>query len=153
MNIEEFKDKVDLYSADLSRWPVEMVKDAHAFMQENTVAAAYFERALALDEKLHSYAPEEPRLPELEARIMAAIAEEKRDDVPAAATIAATQATFKWRAAWLFAPAGGLLAAALLGFFMGFSPQQQASFMPLDPAYAAEEQLNATYDSYEGEIF
>ncbi len=160
MNIQTFKDSVDLYSADLSKWPVEAVKPAIAFMRDNSVAADYFDKALLLDAKLRAFAPEAFDQSALEARIMQGIAGEKQAaKAPVQAVIAATAAAKPVRAAWLFAPASGLMAVAVLGFFFGFSqPQQtQQAYAPLDPAYVAEEQLasiEADVDyGYDGEIF
>lgn len=158
MNIQGFKDSVDLYSADLSKWPPELVKPAIGFMRDNSVAADYFDKALLLDAKLRVYEPEAFDVAALEARIMQGISGEKQaEKAPVQAVIAAQAAEKPMRAAWLFAPAGGLMAVALLGFFFGFSEPQQQAYSPLDPAYVAEEKMASidadNNDGYDGEIF
>lgn len=137
--IEEFRDDVDLYSADLSRWPQEKVKPALELMRDNPVAKAYFDDALALDEKLRAYAAKTVNEDALASRIMAAV---QKAPAPAAAG-------FRFSPAYIFAPGGGLLAAAIIGFVIGFYPQAQAQadFL-LDPAYYAQEQAdNAGMDA------
>lgn len=149
MTLEEFKYNVELYSADLSRWPQDAMKQAISFMRENHEAKDLFDEALALDAKLRLFVPREPDMQALENRIMAAIAQE--DPRVPQETMAV-----KWRASWIFAPSGGLMAVALVGFMLGFTPRP-APYVPLDPAYAAEQQLagadNYIYDAFEGEVF
>jgi hypothetical protein len=161
MTLEEFKDKVDLYSADLSRWPQELVKPALAFMKESRAAGDYFDGALLLDEKLRGYEPVAGDLSALENRVMLRIVSEKQDEKPvekqAMPPVPVQAEAVQVRAKWLFAPSGGLLAIAFLGFFLGFTPPRQPAYMPLDPAAVAEEQLasldSGIYDEYDGEVF
>lgn len=129
--IEEFKDEVDLYSGDLSRWPQDRVKPALELIKANPVAKAYFDAALALDEKLRVYSPKAIDTEALAVRIMAGVQQ---------APVQAEQPV-RFRPAYIFAPGGGLLAAALIGFLIGFYPQAQAEFL-LDPAYYAQEQAS-----------
>jgi hypothetical protein len=131
--IEEFKDEVDLYSADLARWPQDKVKPALELMKANPVAKAYFDEALKLDEKLRDYDAKPVNVDALATRIMAEM--QKTPAQPA-------QPAF--RPAYFFAPGGGLLAAAVIGFVIGFYPQAQTDFL-LDPVYYAQEQ--STTDS------
>lgn len=149
MTLDEFKHNVELYSADLSRWPQDAMKRAISFMRENHEAKELFDEALALDAKLRLFEPKEPDMQALETRIMAAIAQE--DPRVPQETMAV-----KWRASWIFAPSGGLMAVALVGFILGFNPKP-APYVPLDPAYAAEQQLASAddyiYDAFEGEVF
>lgn len=135
--IEEFKDEVDLYSADLSRWPQDKVKPALELMKANPVAKAYFDDALALDEKLRGYAVKEAAIDALAARIMAEV---QKTPVQAAPPKAA------FSPAYIFAPGGGLLAAAIIGFVIGFYPQAQTDFL-LDPVYYSQEQASITDSS------
>jgi len=161
MTLEEFKDKTDLYSADLSRWPQDQVKLALAFMKDNKEAAAYFDAALKLDGKLRGYEPPAGNLSALENSIMQRIAGEKQDEkrpvAPPVHVQAAEVEITRIRPSWLFAPSGGLLAIAFLGFFLGFTPPRQPAYTPLDPAAIAEEQLASLdsdiYDEYDGEVF
>lgn len=134
--IEEFKDEVDLYSADLSRWPQDKVKPALDLMKDNPVAKAYFDEALKLDEKLCDYGAKPVNVDALAARIMAEVQK---------APLQAAQ-PLKFRPAYIFAPGGGLLAAALIGFVIGFYPQAQTDFL-LDPVYYSQEQATTTTDS------
>lgn len=151
MTLDEFKHNVEIHSADLTRWPQGLVKLALARMETDAEARAFFDAHLGLDAQLRLYAPAPQALAALETRIMQAVAKES-PAVPAAA------AGPQWRAGWVFAPSGGLLAAALIGFIIGFNPQPQAQpFAPLDPAYVAEQQLASAdsyiYDAFDGEVF
>jgi hypothetical protein len=127
--IEEFKDEVDLYSADLSRWPQDKVKPALDLMKDNPVAKAYFDAALELDGKLRDYSAKPVNVDALAARIMAEVQKAPVQTVQPLA----------FRPAYIFAPGGGLLAAAIIGFVIGFYPQAQTDFL-LDPVYYAQEQ-------------
>ena len=157
MTLDEFRNNVDLYSADLSRWPQALVKPAVAFMKDNAEAAALFEKQLLTDAQLRAYTPRTLDIPTLEARIMQGLTEQSSATPavkPAVAAAALKQST--WKPSWIFAPSGGLMVVALIGFLAGFNPQPK-SYVPLDPSYVAEEQILASADGYtygaNGEIF
>lgn len=59
-----------------------------------------------------------------------------------------------WRPAYLFAPGGGLIAAAVMGFLIGFSPVERAEML-LDPAfYSTQDIVAGDADLYDnGGIF
>jgi hypothetical protein len=140
--LQEFRDRVDLYSADLSHWPEADIRPALDFMARDAAAKEYFEAARALDDRLRAYEPPAPRLDALEARIMTEIARAPRPAMPPAQAFAGR--------AWLFAPGGGLVAAAVIGFLIGFSPAQQADTL-LDPVYYAQDQIiSGDADMFEG---
>ena len=46
MTLDEFREHVDIYSADLSRWPQDKVKTALQMVRENTAAKEYFDVGL-----------------------------------------------------------------------------------------------------------
>ena len=154
MNILDFCEHVDLYSADLSRWPQEVIKPALALMQENTDAKSYFDQALALDDHLRMGLPCLPDVSALHASIMKEIqglaqqseqaplfVAEKIDDI--SVQHLPPQA--------LVAPGGGLMALAVIGFLLGFNPAAQADYL-VDPAYYAQEEIiSADQDVYGGE--
>lgn len=146
MKPEEFKKHVDLYSADLSRWPVELVRPALALMEDSAEAARYFDAALKLDDALRADVRETAPSPALEAAIMKKIAALPQKKSAAHKTA--------WRPALLFAPGGSLLAVAILGFFIGLQPAAQTDTL-LDPAFYAPEQIIAgdNLDIYEEELF
>lgn len=152
MTLDEFRNNVDLYSADLSRWPQTLVKPAVTFMKDNAEAAALFEKQLLADASLREYTPRTGDLSALEARIMQGLAEQS----PATISVKPAAAASLWKPSWIFAPSGGLMVVALIGFLAGFNPQP-ASYVPLDPSYVAEEQVLASADVYtygaNGEIY
>ncbi len=132
MKNEAFRDYVDLYSADLSRWPQDLVKQALALMETSAEAKAYFDEALALDGSLRSLDGAHKSQAKLEARIMQQISGMAQEDSPPVAEPGFFgSGIFKseWKPAYIFAPGGGLLAAVLIGFFVGF---QQPSTMPAE---------------------
>ncbi len=57
MTLDDFKWHVDLYGADLSRWPVDKMKAAQDFMAQTPTAKTYFEEALALEDLLRQAIP------------------------------------------------------------------------------------------------
>ncbi|MBI1216005.1 MAG: hypothetical protein GC185_09330 [Alphaproteobacteria bacterium] len=158
MTLEEFRDQVDLYSADLSRWPEGKVKEALALVNADEAAKEYFEAARAAEEALRAYDPLPADTTALESRIMAAIAADPvqdgaEEDAPFsklltsaqqadAATASQKPSGFKWRPAYIFAPGGGLIAAAVLGFIIGVLPHaHNGTDYLVDPVYYAQDQI------------
>lgn len=156
MTLDEFRNNVDLYSADLSRWPQALVKPAVACMKDNAEAAALFEKQLLADAQLREFTPRTGDMSALEARIMQGLAEQSPASMPVTPAVAAAAAKSAWKPSWIFAPSGGLMVIALIGFLAGFNPQP-TSYVPLDPSYVAEEQVLASADVYtygaNGEIY
>jgi hypothetical protein len=150
MTLDEFREHVDIYSADLSRWPQDKLKTALQMVKENTAAKEYFDAALALDDRLRAYTPKAPALPALEDRILKGIALSRQP-----APVRSQEVHIK--SAWIFAPGGGLLAAAILGFIIGLSPPSQTSGDTLvDPVYYAQDQIiggDTDDDDETGEVF
>lgn len=152
MTREEMNELLDIYGADLSRWPQDKMKDALTLTQHDGAARADFDAALALEQTLRGYAPAQVRLDVLEARILAAVA-----DIPSAAASAGKQASeggfFRWRPAYIFAPSGGLLAAAVFGFIVGMQPAVKQEHL-MNPVYYQTEQILADDSAlYDGRIF
>lgn len=149
MTLDEFREHVDIYSADLSRWPQDKVKPALQMVRDNALAKEYFDAALMLDSKLRAYTPQAPALPALEDRILKGIAK------PLSAPVARVEEVHI-RSAWIFAPGGGLLVAALIGFIIGLSPPSQTNGDTLvDPVYYAQDQIIGGDDDDDdtGEVF
>lgn len=155
MTLDEFKNLLDVYSADLSRWPQEKLQGAVALTKNNAKAQQLLDAALDVDDALRHYTPPATDMAALENRILAAI-----EDIPAGQSgdaaahhTAQPWTVFGWRPAFIFAPSGGLMAAALIGFMIGAAPVQQTSNL-LDPAYYSVEQiLNSDTEIYEGGLF
>jgi hypothetical protein len=148
MKTETFREKIDLYSADLSRWPVTDVRAALECMEKDPVAKAYFDRALAAEDMLRMADADMPDVSALETRIMSAIS--GMAQIPQEMPVPPVQA---FRAGWIFAPTGGLAAAVLIGFLIGFSPQPQAEIL-IDPALiSADYAITADDELYNGGIF
>lgn len=156
MTLDEFRKNVDIYSADLSRWPQALVKPAVAFMKDNAEASALFEKQLIADAQLRAHTPRIGDISALEARIMQGIAEQSPALAPVQAAVAAPATKSFWKPSWVFAPSGGLMVVALIGYLAGFNPQPK-HYVPLDPSYVAEEQVLASADTYtygaNGEIY
>lgn len=145
MTLEEFKKNLDLYSADLSLWPQDMLKPALRLMEKNDIARAAFEAELKIDHALRLYDPLSSMHKKLEDTIMARI-----KDMPQQAR---RPYALKWRPAWVWPSCGGLLAAAIVGFFVGFSPAPQQDSL-LDPVFYAEAQIIAdNSDLYDWSVF
>ena len=153
MTLDEFKDLLELHSGDLSRWPADKLQAAVAVAKQNPVAQALLDDAVAMDDTLRHYDVAAVDMSALENRIMAAIAdvpaasESRAPDVPQPWTI------FGWRPAYIFAPSGGLLAAALIGFLIGAAPVKSTEYL-LDPAfYSVDQIMTGDTDIYEGSLF
>ncbi len=146
MKFEEFKTCVDVYSADLARWPQERVKAALRLMEASPEAKHYFEQDLRLLEITQGAVVSAPDLSALEDRIMAVVLAAETE------TVSEGNAVVPWRVSWLALPGGGLLAAAFLGFMVGLQSVQ--SDLLLDPVFYAEEQIiQSGSDFYAGGVF
>lgn len=146
MKLEEFKAGVDIYSADLARWPQELVKAALQLMAESPEAKRYFEQDLRLLEITQETVVSSPDLSALEDKIMMAVL------AAAAETVSGENAVVPWRVSWLALPGSGLLVAAFLGFMVGLQSVQ--SDLLLDPVFYAEEQIiQSGSDFYDGGVF
>lgn len=134
MTPDKFRALTDLHSADLSRWPRELVRPALDFMAQDAGAKAYFDDALALDALLRAYVPAPLADPAaLEDRIVAAAR-------------APAKSAFRVPLLALFAPGGGLVAALVLGFFIGLHPGASGAEALLSQAVWAPEQAVAGDD-------
>lgn len=152
MTRDDMNELLDIYGADLSRWPQDKLKDVLALTEKDAAARADFDAALALEQTLRDYTPAQARLDALEARILAAVA-----SLPAAEAIADKQASeggfFRWRPAYIFAPSGCLLAAAVFGFIIGMQPTVKQEHL-MNPVYYQTEQILADDSAlYDGRIF
>lgn len=144
MKIDEFKNLTDTHSADLSRWPKEKIHAAQVLIAHNEDARKYFDEALLLDDILRRcdiIGTKSSSL--LEAKILGKISSMRQEE----------PSFFGFfNPAALFAPSSGLLAAALIGFIMGFSPPSVQDQNLTDPFYAEQVAENDTIVD-EGEIF
>lgn len=121
MTRDDFAELLDIYSADFSFWPAELIKPALAMIEQDAKCKEMFEQALVLDDRLRKadadvVAKADRRLDDgaaLMARIMAEIGG-PQTPMPVQVPV---KATTGWRA--FFAPSGGLLAVAVLGFMIG----------------------------------
>lgn len=153
MTPEIFLEMTDLHGADLSRWPLDMVKPALALMEQRADLLAAFERAGRLDAVLREADAEAERdlrlrhgdhAPDLQARILAGIAGAPlAPRVPQAAVIAARapreNPITSFFSRNLFAPGGGLLMLGILGFLVGFQPQASADDLALSGPVIGQE--------------
>lgn len=109
MNETQFKERIDLYGADLSKWPEKEMKAALEFLRQDLGAKRAFESEEKLDTLLRQYAAVQTRLDLLEERIMAGIHETRAPDRP-------SSPVYKYLS-------GGILAALLLIVILSGKPQ------------------------------
>jgi hypothetical protein len=149
MTREKFAGFLDVYGADFSRWPPDSLKEALAMAEKDAEMRALFECALEEERVLRLHTVPLVDLQGLERRILAVVsALPPRQGAPAD-----KKAFFQWRPALIFAPSGGLLAMAALGFFMGMQPALQAETLVNPVYYQAEQILADDSGLYEGGFF
>lgn len=151
MTRNEFTELLDIYGADLSRWPQDKLKAALTLTEQDSVARDAFDRTLALEDMLRGDDMPDSDLPALESRIMSAIA-----DLPMQAPAAAPTARsgfFGWRATYVVAPPVGLLAIAVFGFVLGMQPSVQHESLVHPVYYQADQILADDTSMFEGRIF
>ena len=151
MTRNEFTELLDIYGADLSRWPQDKLKSALDLTEKDSAARDAFDRTLALEDMLRGDEIPDASQPALENRIMAAI-----NDLPvqAPAVSAARTWFFGWRTTYMVAPPMGLLAIAVFGFMLGMQPSSQRESL-VHPVYYQADQILADDDAsfYQGGIF
>jgi len=153
MTLDEFKNLLELYSGDLSRWPAGRLRDAVALAKQIPAAQALLDEAVALDHALRHYEPPQADLSALENRILSAIADVPAGSVAHPLDTPQPWTIFGWRPAYIFAPSGGLLAAALIGFMIGAAPAAHTEYL-LDPSfYSVDMIMSGDADIYEGSLF
>lgn len=124
MTLDEFKHLTDIHSGDFSKWPVNQVKPALALLATNAQAKQWFDGVLQLDDALrHADVNLCGDYADLETKIMQAIR-----NTPQSQPVKEFVVAYRFRLSHLFAPSGGLLAMALVGFLIGFNPS--ASLTP-----------------------
>lgn len=146
----DFKNHVDLYSADLSRWPVGKIKPALLLVENSAEAKAYFDAALKADAALRHFIPASRDLAALEARIMAAVAGAPQyEDAVEKRGLFGTN----WQLRNIFAPGSGLLIAAVMGFVIGLSPAPSQSTVLDSSFYSGDQIISGDADIYDGDMF
>ncbi|MDP2205576.1 MAG: hypothetical protein Q8K65_04655 [Alphaproteobacteria bacterium] len=149
MTRDEFTDLLDLYGADLSRWPQDRLKAALALTEKDTEARARFDSMLAMEEHMRAYTAPQSDLSALESRILSAVAA-----LPAQQTAVVSEGGFlRWRPAFIFAPSGGLAVLAVIGFFIGMQPAIQPEKLMNAVYYQTEQILVDDSEFYDGRIF
>ena len=131
MTLDDLKKNIDLYSADLSRWPAERIRPAHALIESDARARAYYEREVRMDDALRLYQPVAGNMDLLQAKIMKSL------HAPAAETKARPFS----HPAFLAAPlGGGLIAAMVVGFMIGVTPPSPVE-TSLDDIFYSQQQI------------
>lgn len=152
MTRNEFTELLDIYGADLSRWPQDRLKAALALTEQDSAVRDAFDRTLALEDMLRGDEMPDSNLPALENRILSAIA-----DLPAQETAVVTPAAhrgfFGWRATYMVAPPVGLLAIAVFGFMLGMQPTAQRESLVHPVYYQADQILADDTSLFEGRLF
>ena len=145
-NLAMFKDTVDLYSADLSRGPADLVKPALALMETSAEAKEYFDEALKLDAALRTLGAREKSYDALEAKIMQQVS--SMTQVKTAPSVSGIFG-FPIKPAQIFAPGGGILAVVLIALFINFQPPTplpHMNYSPIDAVVFSDELIPADDD-------
>jgi len=129
MKISDFQRYIDLYGADLSRWPRHEIRPAVDLMQHDPKAGEILSAAEKFDQLLRHYPPARVNMNALANRIIQQTKRTRAAEKPAA-----------FNPAYLYVPGGGLLIAAILGFMIGFHTPTKESLL-LDPVFYAQDQL------------
>ena len=130
MKISDFQKHIDLYGADLSRWPVQDIKPAVDLIQHSPEAGKIFAEAEKFDQLLRHYQPVNVNLSRLADRIV-----KKTKSLPLK-----VKRSFLPNPAYFFVPGGGMLVAAILGFMIGFHPAAKQELL-LDLAFYTQDQI------------
>src|SRR5580692_9529962 len=118
MKISDFQRYIDLYGADLSRWPQHEIRPAVDLIQRNPEAGKIFSAAEKFDQMLRHYPPASVNTQALAARIIQQVKRTSARVKPASIN-----------PAYLYVPGGGLLVAAILGFMIGFHATPKENFL------------------------
>lgn len=158
MKLSEFKDILGIYGAQTQSWPVERRAAAEALLlarnADGDAARALLAEAGEFDAMLKSWDAPEPEIANLAERIVATATQHKQDGVRGAGRAAGRGFIgtlgeilgINLKPSWVLTPAGGLMASALFGLWLGMAQQPGVSDMLLDPAYYDEAAVFSTYD-------
>lgn len=155
MTYHEFTGLLDVYGADLSRWPHDKLKPALALTEKDTEARAALERMAGMETALWGHEMPQVDISALENRILAAVADLPQSGAASAMPPAALRGDegIRWRPAMFFAPSGGFLALALIGFFMGAQPAMKQESLMNKVYFQTEQILVDDSGLYDGRIF
>lgn len=162
MKLSEFKEILGTYGAQTQSWPVTRRAAAEALLvarnSDGDAARALLAEAEDFDAFLKSWDAPVPESANLAERIVATATAHPQDGVRGAVRasvgakgrgmIAALEDMLGigLKPAWVLTPAGGLMASALFGLWLGMAQQPGMSDMLLDPAYYDEAAVFTTYD-------
>ncbi len=149
MNLDDFMNRLDLYGADLSRWPVQDVKAALSMIADNRAAKDAFAATEAMESLLRFADPAMPvaiDTDKIAEKVMATIAGNPVSLQPR------TEISFFRSIKDYMAPAfGGLMAMAIVGFIAGMPA---ITHLQDDPFMQAARQLvTEDTDLYTGGLF
>lgn len=126
---EKIRQAIETYGSNLRLWPEDTAKEAEKHITETPELQKLLHTAQQEDAYLRTYRIETPSMDTLEKRILAEARATAQQTGHAQPVAPKTRSEF-WkkflplpalRPAHVFAPAGGLLTAALFGFWLGFS--------------------------------
>lgn len=149
MTLNDFMNRLDLYGADLSRWPVADVKPALGMIADNRMAKDAFAATEAMETLLRFADPALPLAIDtdgLAEKVMARIA-----DNPVSLQPRAEISFFRSIRDYMAPAFGGLMAMAVVGFIVGMpaiAHLQDDPFMQ-----AARQVVTEDTDLYTGELF
>ena len=149
---QKIRETIDAYGANTELWPADVAAYAEELLANDAELRQYLEDAAATDALLQNYHIEEPDLQNLEARILCGAFVEPVI-VPVNNNASDKPSVFKqfWTSlfgdmapSYVFAPGGGMMAAAVLGFWLSFSGVVKAPHanqdgqLLLDPVFYSE---------------
>lgn len=159
MDKKRFRELADAYGADVARWPAGDAAAARTLLDgaDGGWARAVLEDVVGTDALLDAYELDDSVDAALAARIVATATALPQDPVETTdrarggaktgggiGAILSDALGFRVRPAWVFAPGGGLMAAAVIGFFIGaggMMPGAQQDALLLDPVFYSQDEL------------
>ncbi len=155
MDKKRFRELAEAYGADIARWPADDAVAARAVLDgdDDGWARALLDEVADIDALLGVYEIGDTAEEALAARIVANATAFPQDRGAIATPEVRTGGVgaflsgalgFRVRPAWMFAPGGGLMAAAVIGFFVGAGggmPGAQQDALLLDPVFYSQDEL------------
>ncbi len=149
---QKIRETIDTYGANTKLWPEDVASYAEALLESDAELKQYLDDAAATDALLQNYHIEEPDLQGLEARILCGAFVEpvivpvgkETSKKPSALKQFWTSLFGDMAPSYVFAPGGGMMAAAVLGFWLSFSGvvktphANQDGQLLLDPVFYSE---------------
>lgn len=132
MKLSDFQKYIDLYGADLSRWPAHEIRAAIDLIQRDPAAGKILSVAEKLDHMLRHYPAPAVSAKALTAKIM-------RQGRPVVVS-RREKPSFPFKPAYLLVPGGGFIIAAIVGLITGSHAAPKERFL-IDPVIYAQGKI------------